>query len=371
MSRPQRPAMMSLEAALDEERREVLDILEGRPASKRSPPSGRSSPAPSAAPIRSMLNVSTRSRHGSIAGIGVGVTPSAGAAPLAPSGGSRHEVSITTVPPSSSSSSSKESGLDEPQRRSSDSVTQVPAVRRRIQNKHGVDINTDYQFRMLPSIPALMRPKRVTQGTGMRAQSKGGSPSPRLGTSASPVRSASSTTAAPAVSSKSRYVTDSGKVIDLDHAYRHLSTAALAKSGGGLAVRSRQETARNRDDRRGSLSEDADGRLQEDDYDGLEEGSDRDHSTDDENDETSSIDDDLAPQSTVEPSRGRKKLVDALTLSGDGGKAEAGHRRRPQSLLAAAEEERKLRLPFFPSASSFLSFWFHLAGQWEMAAFVP
>lgn len=336
--------MMSLEAALDEERREVLDILEGRgrPASKQGPSSGRSSPAPSTAPIRSMLDVSTRNRHGSIAGIGVGITPSASATPLAPSGVSRPEASITIIAPPSSSSSSKESGLDEPHRRSSDSATQVPAARRKVQDKPGVDINTDYQFRMLPSIPGMMRPKRVTQGPGMRAQSKASSPSPRLRTAASPARPASSA-ATPAVSSsKSRYVTDSGKVIDMDHAYRHLSTAALAKSGGGLALRSRLEAARNRDDRRDSLSEDADGRLQEDDYDGLEEGSDRAHSTDDENDDSSSIDDDLAPQSTIEPSRGRKKLVDALTTSGGSGKAEAGHRRRPLSLLAAAEEERKL-----------------------------
>lgn len=65
---------MSLEASLDEENREVLAALDrDRPRSPAPRPTNRTNTPPP--PIRSMLNVdSPTPRHGSIAGIGVGIT---------------------------------------------------------------------------------------------------------------------------------------------------------------------------------------------------------------------------------------------------------------------------------------------------------
>ena len=72
---PSPPLPYSLEAALDEERRDVMAALEG---SRRRPSSPGLSQARTATPpphFRSMLDVDAPTpRHGSIAGIGVGIT---------------------------------------------------------------------------------------------------------------------------------------------------------------------------------------------------------------------------------------------------------------------------------------------------------
>ncbi|KAE8330861.1 hypothetical protein BDV39DRAFT_14285 [Aspergillus sergii] len=71
-----KPAAMSLETALEEERRELVHEYEGRNGA-RSRRNHRTTPA---APARSLLDITPSPgalppRHGSIAGIGVGVTP--------------------------------------------------------------------------------------------------------------------------------------------------------------------------------------------------------------------------------------------------------------------------------------------------------
>lgn len=209
--------MASLEAAIDEEMREVAKLLEGnqRPGARRaeSPASRAQSPNPVASPVRSMLDVD---------------------APAARRSSSRGSTGIPFAMPSS------------PRR---------------------VNPESAYKFEMLPSIDAHAMPKRVSQGgkldtstkpramstvygnstgflgssgsrdrhqslSGPLGRSKSGSPGPRR--SASPATRMLSPPP-PASASSNSLVTDSGKRIDMDTAYRKLSDSALARSEGGLS----------------------------------------------------------------------------------------------------------------------------------------
>jgi hypothetical protein len=210
--------MASLEAAIDEEMREVVKILEGnqKPGARRpeSPAARAQSPGSAASPIRSMLDVDTPAQRRS---------------------SSRGSTGIPFAMPSS------------PRR---------------------VNPESAYKFEMLPSIDAHAMPKRVSQGGKLDAaakpramssvygnssgflgssnsrdrhnsvngplgsRSKSGSPGP--GRSASPAtRMLNPAPAAP--TSNNTFVTDSGKRIDMDTAYRKLSDSALARSEGGLS----------------------------------------------------------------------------------------------------------------------------------------
>ncbi|KAI4638455.1 hypothetical protein J4E93_010009 [Alternaria ventricosa] len=207
--------MASLEAAIDEEMREVVKILEGnqKPGARRaeSPAQRAQSPGSAASPIRSMLDVDSPAQRRS---------------------SSRGSTGIPFAMPSS------------PRR---------------------VNPESAYKFEMLPSIDAHAMPKRVSQGgkldaaakpramssvygnssgflgnsrdrhnsaSGPLGRSKSGSPGP--GRSASPVtRMANPTPAAP--TSNNTFVTESGKRIDMDKAYRKLNDSALAQSEGGLS----------------------------------------------------------------------------------------------------------------------------------------
>ncbi|EMD68202.1 hypothetical protein GGP41_001762 [Bipolaris sorokiniana] len=208
--------MASLEAAIDEEMREVVKLLEGnqKPGGRRaeSPTARAQSPNPLASPVRSMLDVDSGPRRSS----------------------SRGSTGIPFAMPSS------------PRR---------------------VNPESAYKFEMLPSIDAHAMPKRVSQGgkldasakpramstvygssagflgssnsrdrhnslNGPLGRSKSGSPGPR--------RSASPATRMlnpppPTSTSNNSLVTDSGKRIDMDTAYRKLSDSALARSEGGLS----------------------------------------------------------------------------------------------------------------------------------------
>jgi hypothetical protein len=208
--------MASLEAALDQEMKEVVALLEGKPrapgrrAESPSLQQRTQSPGSVASPMRSMLDVDNGQRRSSSRG--------AKGIPFA-----------------------------------------MPLSPRRINPESA------YKFDMAPSLDAHALPKRVSQGgkdpkpramssvygnsTGFLASGAGkdrhNSASGPLGRSKSgspgPHRSASPGTrmlspALPAPTSNNVLVTDSGKRIDGDTAYRKLSDSALARSEGALSA---------------------------------------------------------------------------------------------------------------------------------------
>lgn len=380
---------MSLETALDEERREVLEILEGRNPRPSSPTqkNRRASPMPA---VRSLLDISTDAppRHGSIAGIGVGITPSSGkGAPV------RSLVEPPTPSPlrlshsaASSPTSPRDTVLSSSSRRSSDS-TSYPAAdpRRKPGERQGVDIDTDYKFEMLPSIPNQALPKRVTQGgkttptinnnaahrrSSMAAVMSGAdlgllagftrgrdmgrhnstvgapshssrSPSSRLGRSLSPVDRLLNASSLNLLATPGKFVTDNGKVIDMDHAYKRLSNAALSRSRGSLAVlHSRGSSSREQGESGESLGEEGDVRLEKDHYGDDENGSEAVETSEEEVDDTSSGEDDLGTGVPRGRRRGRKKLLHSGNSEQNGGADATKETKEPQSLLAAAEKER-------------------------------
>ena len=240
-----------------------------------------------------------------------------------------------------------------------------------------MDIDHDYSFEMLPSNPHHAMPKRVTQGgkksgagggghsknTGaMAAMMSGGdlsflpggftrgrdtgrhnstvgigghsrSPSSRLGRSRSP---GLNTNTFNMMSTPGKFVTENGKIIDMDHAYRRLSNTALSKSRGSLSSR----FGRDRGDSGESLSETGEPRLEKDYYG--EGGSEAiDTSEDDDEDDYSSGDDDWSSEIPRGRRRHRKKPdSENGTTPTPANMGRAKGDRKAQSLLAAAEEER-------------------------------
>src|SRR5439155_6098092 len=102
---------MSLESALDEERLEILKLLEGHTyraprgsnSSNGSAVPGRTtSPAGARSPVRSMLDIGPVHRHASIAGTSVGIT-----GPPSRSASSVHSLLDAPASPPPSSSLSK------------------------------------------------------------------------------------------------------------------------------------------------------------------------------------------------------------------------------------------------------------------------
>ncbi|EEH23085.2 hypothetical protein PABG_05296 [Paracoccidioides brasiliensis Pb03] len=391
------PKQMSLEAALDEERLEILNILDGRPSRPQEP--ARSSHAP---PIRSMLDIApdhAAPRHNSIAGVGVGITASSSNRPAvqapvrslldpvspsplrltqsADASPPHHDVSPTS-PISTRSAKSPRSPLspktsptyEDAYRCFSETSSSSLPVRK----KQDLD---GYQFEMLPSIPSQALPKRVTQGgkkssnhssnaphvssmvAVMSGQDLGGLPGFTRGRdtiqhgggmgvtgrhSKSPGGRSRSPGAGLLLNTNSfnpmptpgKYVTDTGKVINLDHAYRRLSNAALSRAGGTLARFQKPSTSCERGE--DEVSESGDPRLEKDYYSGDDGISDDDSS--DDNDDSSSGDDDW----TSEIQRGRRrsrKKSDSEGASDENGVGESGGQQKVRSLLAAAEEERK------------------------------
>lgn len=386
------PPQMSLEAALDEERREILDILEGRKHAhqppQRSTRTGSPAPAP-VPPVRSMLDVVPdpgAQRHGSIAGIGVGVTqpgttgnrtatasskPAAGVRsmlePIAPSPlrltQSATSSPTTDTPPSYDATDSH--------RRSSDSSTKGI---HEIKKKQGVDPQQDYQFEMLPSIPSAL-PKRVTQGgklghhnnamhtNSMAAVMSGGelgalppytrgrqtgrrtalpghssrSPTSRLARSQSPGTKLLNNNSMNLMTTPGKFVTDSGKVINMDHAYRRLTNAALSRSGGSLANYPGASSSKQGEGVDGAT--DGDVRLQKDYYSDTPDGGFSEDYTSEEVDDTSSGED-VWKSSEIYRGRRRIRRKGGAKEAGQGG-SKSGETKPAQSLLAAAEEERE------------------------------
>lgn len=306
--------MASLEAAIDEEMREVVAILEGKPnpggRRPESPAARAQSPGSAASPIRSMLDVDNLGQRRS---------------------SSRGSTGIPFAMPSSARRVNPESA---------------------------------YKFEMLPSIDAHAMPKRVSQGgkldptakpramssvygnsTGFlgsaggkdrnsSARSKSGSPAP--GRSASPAtRMLSPSPLSP--TSNNTFVTDSGKRIDMDTAYRKLSDSALARSEGGL---SSLPTRKGSDPSKGTVTAPGGGvRLTTDDDgdgDGDNDGEGDDSAaveSSDNDSDSSDWDDGWGP--TQKKERGRQR-----TRKESGGTDTMGREIiTAKSLLAAAEAE--------------------------------
>jgi hypothetical protein len=209
-----------------------MALLEGRPAARparnESPSVGvrAQSPATSASPVRSMLDIDAPPMRSML---DVVASP-------APRSDSREPVPLS--PP--------------PSARSLASPTRNP--------------ESAYKFEMLPTIEAHSMPKRVSQGGkknkpramssvygetellpsprdqtrhgslgGFLGKPKSSSPGPGPGRSQSPGGRKLNTNPLNLMPTPNKYVTDTGRVIDMTSAYRRLSDAALLRSGGGLS----------------------------------------------------------------------------------------------------------------------------------------
>lgn len=350
---------MSMEAALDEERLAVLELMEGmnrapqRPRGSSgslgtAPPLRGSSPTTSPrSAVRSMLDIADDSipRHASIAGTsasGISQAPIRSMLDIGPPPPT-HKKDISGGSSSRSANTSPiESTATTPQQQNrslSDAVRQPPNFGPRGPGRHNGDITDDYQFSGYPqSNPGgPVAPKRNTlagkkpAGNAMadamsgnlskeRGRSLGNlgllpgingqksrSPHNRLG-----VRSAS-----PASASSNMLVMDNGLLVDKDSAYRRLSDANLALAGGDLSSLAHRK-------KRDSYTK---GRLTKDysySEEGVVESSDDSHSDSDEG-----------------PRGRRHRSSDEKADTSQGlGKADNGPR-QAKSLMAAAEEERQ------------------------------
>lgn len=322
-----------------------MALLEGRPSAPRpqreSSPhvTGRAqSPAFAQSPIRSMLDIGgpPSARHASIAGAGVGITaPTSYSSMLSPS----------SPPPTGSRNSSR------------GPVPSSPPPSARSLVSPSLNPEAAYQFEMLPTIEAHSMPKRVTQGgkkkqaramssvyggpsetlgtareqrhsslSGFLGKSKSGSPDP--GRSQSPGGRMLNTNSLNLMSDPKKYVTDSGKVLDMQSAYRRLSDAALLRSGGALST---LPSRKGSDPAKGeSLAPGGGVRLATDDFG-------------DEGAIESSEDDDSEGSSDGDGWGARKRRGRRRTRQSDGTEKHGADRKTPKSLLAAAEDERKSR----------------------------
>lgn len=374
---------MSLETALDDERREVMNILEGRPSQPRALANRSNSPFAQnrrtrspAPPVRSMLDIGPASpKPALVASQTLGSTSQAVRSMLDTSspGPTRSAQSIITsasaVPPSSSALHKSRSDATE--------------FRPRAPNdREAVDLNADYQFKMLPSIQNQALPKRVTQGG--RKQNISSMASIMQGQELGPLLSRGrdqrrhNSTAGIGASSKSpssrllhrsespgtgtlmqtpgKFITDSGKVIDMNNAYRRLSDAALLKSGGELStLPANSASSRIRLATGETLSPTGEARLQKDYYQNEGDGEGAIETSDDELQTGSSADEAWGRSGTRGRKRGRRREgleegdsnpddseADMVPLAeGAVGMGRSATPRKVKSLLAAAEEERK------------------------------
>ncbi|KAF2261995.1 hypothetical protein CC78DRAFT_329579 [Lojkania enalia] len=320
---------MSLESALDEERREVMALLEGRSSAPRPPRAGSphmraQSPAAAASPVRSMLDIGgAPPRH-----------------PASPPPTYSSMLNISSLPPGGGSRNSSRGPASPP-----------PATRI---GSPSLNPEAAYQFEMLPTIEAHSLPKRVTQGGKKKQQramssvygdssgilgttrdrdrhsslggflgKKSGSPGP--GRSASPGGRMLNTNSFNLMSDPGKYVTDSGKVVDMSSAYRRLSDAALLRSGGSLStlpMRKGSDPAKGE-----SMAPGGGVRLATDDY-----GDDAVVESSESEDSEASSDGERWDRKR----RGRRR-----TRQPDGTEKHGAEKKAVKSLLAAAEDERK------------------------------
>lgn len=331
-----------MESALEAERQEVLALLEGRTVRRAPSPSRRSmSPAVALSPIRSMLDIDDAPPRRSMLDIAPG--------------------------PTQTRNTSNASSLRSPMQSTFDSASTAGASLRSpglppVSPNRARNPEHSYQFEMLPTIEAHALPKRVAQGgkkkpKGAMASVYGGgterlafakdrgrhnsttgilgkanksmSPSSRIsgGRSGSP-GSSLNTNSMNLMPTPNKYITDSGKVVDMTLAYRRLSDAALLRSGGDLAA---LPTRKDSDPSNGTVkAPDGGVRLTEDYYAHREDAV---ESSDEESADTSE-----GEGWGKQKIRGRRR-----TRKGSEGQSRDSDndRKPPRSLLAAAEEERK------------------------------
>ncbi|KAI9807027.1 MAG: hypothetical protein M1825_005744 [Sarcosagium campestre] len=414
---------MSLESALDEERMEVLKLLDvdipkkrqTRNASgSRQDAKGRTdSPGFPRSPVRSMLDVPgepSSSRHASIAGTGVGVTQPAPlrppqSAPLyrsmldPPTSPPAHVTARTPHSHSASTSPTDAPRSYRPSGRALSDVGALPSnegprtlldMHRSSQSRPINSPNADYQFEMLPSIRSNVVPKRVTQGgsrqskksgsmshavqagelgvppsrgndrgrnsiatTGTRTDTKSQSPGShaRLGRSQSPHHSRLNTNSFNLLPNPGKFVSDRGKVVDMNNAYRRLSDVHLARSAGSLATLGKSGPEHFRSDSGETLSPSGEARLQKD-YDygsGQDEGAV--DSSEDDSEESSGTDLDSKGRRGRDRDRKKRSGTDGEDGEGEAGPSSgnasgplgmgrASGPRKTLSLLAAADQER-------------------------------
>ncbi|KAK1827691.1 hypothetical protein QBC39DRAFT_167763 [Podospora conica] len=333
---------MSMEAMLDEERREVLALLEGQAAKRQKPPSlmeGRSSSpmASPRSPVRSMLDIGPPVQQTFKSMLDIGDSP--------PSNSAKKVLSSPSSPIETHARLSTPIGHP----RSLSDASSRPADFGPRSSASRLDPTSNYQFGdILTNNTGNAKPKRVAQGgkrssmaevmrgndvsnlvlpgdrgrhysapgSNLNMKNKSKSPHNRLGLrSNSPHNNLLGRPLSPGGQKVQHDTLD----IDINNAYRRLSDAALARSGGSLADLARRKRS---DDAPGS------GRLAKDylcpDGDLVEESS-----------------DENASSSEDEGERGRKT---ARSFGGSKapstGSASPETTRTPRSLMAAAEEER-------------------------------
>ncbi|AEO59046.1 hypothetical protein MYCTH_2306961 [Thermothelomyces thermophilus ATCC 42464] len=339
-----RPAM-SMEAMLDEERKEVLALLEGSSSSrpKASPSLDGRSPSPytprspvrsmlDIAPVRSMLDVDSPRPQQIRSMLDVD----------GPSSAAKQVLSTPSSPTDSSARANAAAG-GHPRSMSDASLKPRPADFGPRLAPARPDPTSEYQFSgIITNNVGQALPKRVTQGgkrssamseimrgndvpglmlpgdrgrhlsasgPSMRLGSKSKSPTSRLGMRSHSPRGPLLRNLSPA----GRAVLNDPDITDYTNAYRRLSDAALARSGGSLSELGRRRSS-NYTAGTGRLAKDylgPDGEL-------LVEDSSEDNGS----------------SSGEEGQRGRKTARPEATPKTE------GTRREVKSLLAAAEEER-------------------------------
>lgn len=329
---------MSIEAALDEEAREVMALLRNKrqanPASSVS--EGTASPGATRSPVRSMLDVGNHNASTSNEGSKKN-TVSPGSPPSVRSmldiDGASTQKPIASGSDSADKSKPSSNSI---MRSRSDSTPLTPSFGPR-PGRERPDPMADYKFTdIFTTNLGKPLPKRNTLGGKVPVADDRG----RLHISLSTPTEGRSTSAGPSRQSRSPNrrvgwgnhgpnasgrvpgyaVLDDGTLVNINQAYRKLSDANLATSQGSLS----QIPTRKRSN---SIGEPGSGRL---DKDYLIPDDEDEHGSSSDDGEADDVSDDGA-------SRGRQ-------LSDDTGGGTAKKDRGAPSLLAAAEEERKLSL---------------------------
>ncbi|KAK4126887.1 adenine nucleotide alpha hydrolases-like protein [Parathielavia appendiculata] len=290
---------MSMEAMLDEERREVLALLEGPSNPRARPPSSLEARSPSPytprSPVRSMLDIgdappsptllspaSPKSMSTKTASVRAAPVRSMLDVDSPPSQPVRSMLDVDSPPPaakqvfstpSSPTESSSRAVVSTHPRSMSDASVRPVDFGPRLERTRVVDPTTEYQFSgIITNTGGQALPKRVTQGgkrssamaeimrgndvsgivlPGDRGRHHSASgPSSRLGNkSKSPHNRLSVRSHSPhgpllrTLSPAGRAVLNDPEILDYNNAYRRLSDAALARSGGSLSELGRRKSS--------------------------------------------------------------------------------------------------------------------------------
>ncbi len=395
-----------MEAMLDEERREVLALLEGSTGPRPRPPSalGNRSPSPYTprSPVRSMLDIGDDPQTpdllypASPQSFSTKTAASPRAAPVRsmldvdspPTQPVRSMLDVDTPLPAARQVLSTPSSPTDlhprghgsgPHPRSMSDVSNRPVDFGPRLGPARVDPTSEYQFSgIITSNAGQALPKRVTQGgkrTGAMAEIMRGSDVTGLvlpgdrgrhhsATGPSSGRPGGSKSKSPhsrpgmrshsprttpllgrTLSPAGRAVLNDPEILDYNNAYRRLSDAALARSGGSLSELGRRKSS-NYMAGTGRLAKDylsPDGELL------VEESS-----------------EDNESMSEDEGQRGRKvaRNLDNIT-SGAGASPES--QRQAKSLLAAAEEERRFSVDTFSVKKHRVANIFAQASKWHLS----